>query len=540
VSLVAPRPPYAPVRGVAGAVVATDHKAVAARTLVTAFGFFIAGGVIALLMRWELATPGMQLTSRAGYDELFSMHGSTMIYLFVTPAALALGTYLVPLQVGAAEIAGPRVNLVGYWLFAFGGLLAWSSFLARDGAASAAWTAEFPMSDAANTPGSGMDLWIAGVMCATTGVILLAACQLATIVARRAPGMTMLRLPVFTWTMVVTCLMVLTAFPSLLIAMGGLALDRHGVDVYPGAGGATAYQHLFWFYGHPVVYVMFFPFVGASLEVIATFSGRRVFGYRGVVLSLLAFAALSMAVWGHHMFTTGQVANRYFSLTSTMLAVPAGMEYVAAVGTLIGGALRLRTAMLFALAFFLQFLIGGLTGIYTGSPPLDYHVHDSYFVVAHFHYTLLAGSVFGLFAAVYYWWPKVTGFRLREGLGRLHLALFVIGTNVTFLPMFVLGYDGMPRRVANYRPADGWTTLNLVATGGAFVIAVSVAVFLLNVYVSWLRSEPAGPDPWGGQTLEWATASPPPRLNFTAPLPPVRSAEPLLDLRGVPTPEALP
>jgi cytochrome c oxidase subunit 1 len=540
VSLVAPRPPYAPVRGVAGAVVATDHKAVAARTLVTAFGFFIAGGVIALLMRWELATPGMQLTSRAGYDELFSMHGSTMIYLFVTPAALALGTYLVPLQVGAAEIAGPRVNLVGYWLFAFGGLLAWSSFLARDGAASAAWTAEFPMSDAANTPGSGMDLWIAGVMCATTGVILLAACQLATIVARRAPGMTMLRLPVFTWTMVVTCLMVLTAFPSLLIAMGGLALDRHGVDVYPGAGGATAYQHLFWFYGHPVVYVMFFPFVGASLEVIATFSGRRVFGYRGVVLSLLAFAALSMAVWGHHMFTTGQVANRYFSLTSTMLAVPAGMEYVAAIGTLIGGALRLRTAMLFALAFFLQFLIGGLTGIYTGSPPLDYHVHDSYFVVAHFHYTLLAGSVFGLFAAVYYWWPKVTGFRLREGLGRLHLALFVIGTNVTFLPMFVLGYDGMPRRVANYRPADGWTTLNVVATVGAFVIALSVAVFLLNVYVSWLRSEPAGPDPWGGPTLEWATASPPPRQTFQAPLPPVRSAEPLLDLRGVPTPEALP
>jgi len=278
VTAVAPRPPYAPVRGLAGAIVGTDHKAVAGRTFATAFGFFIAGGVIALLMRWELATPGMQLTSRAGYDELFSMHGSTMIYLFVTPAALALGTYLVPLQVGAAEIAGPRVNLVGYWLFAFGGLLAWSSFLARDGAASAAWTAEFPMSDAANTPGSGMDLWIAGVMCATTGVILLAACQLATIVARRAPGMTMLRLPVFTWTMVVTCLMVLTAFPSLLIAMGGLALDRHGVDVYPGAGGATAYQHLFWFYGHPVVYVMFFPFVGASLEVIATFSGRRVFG----------------------------------------------------------------------------------------------------------------------------------------------------------------------------------------------------------------------------------------------------------------------
>jgi cytochrome c oxidase subunit 1 len=273
--------------------------------------------------------------------------------------------------------------------------------------------------------------------------------------------------------------------------------------------------------------------------VIATFSRRRVFGYKGVVLSLLAFAALSMAVWGHHMFTTGQVANHYFSLTSTMLAVPGGMEYVAAIGTLIGGALLLRTPMLFALCFFLQFLIGGLTGIYVGSPPLDYHVHDSYFVVAHFHYTLLAGSVFGLFAAVYYWWPKVTGFHLRDGLGKLHLALFVLGTNVTFLPMFFLGYDGMPRRVANYTPADGWTTLNVLSTVGAFVIGLSMLVFCLNVLVSWLRAEPAGPDPWGGQTLEWATTSPPPRLNFTAALPPIRSAEPLLDLRGVPAPEAL-
>ena len=533
-SVAAPPRALAPVRGVAGYVVATDHKSVATRTFLTAFAFFFAGGVLALMMRWELATPGLQLTSRAGYDELFSMHGSTMIYLFVTPVALALGTYFVPLQVGAAEIAGPRVNLIGFWLFVFGGLIAWSSFFARAGAASAAWTAEFPMSDAANTPGTGMDLWIAGVMLATAGAILLAACQLATIVARRAPGLTMLRVPVFSWAMLVTCLMVVTAFPSLLLAMGGLLLDRHGVDVYPGAGGATAYQHLFWFYGHPVVYVMFFPFVGASLEVIATFSRRRVFGYRGVVLSLLAFAALSMAVWGHHMFTTGQVSNRYFALTSTMLVVPAGMEYVAAIGTLIGGALLLRTPMLFAIAFFLQFLVGGLSGVYVGSPPLDYHVHDSYFVVAHFHYTLLAGSVFGLFAAVYYWWPKVTGFHLREGLGRVHLALFVLGTNVTFLPMFLLGYDGMPRRIADYRAADGWTTLNVVATAGAFVIALSILVFCVNVLVSWLAQEPAGPDPWGGQTLEWATSSPTPALNFIWPLPPIRSAEPLLELRGGP------
>jgi cytochrome c oxidase subunit 1 len=317
--------------------------------------------------------------------------------------------------------------------------------------------------------------------------------------------------------------------------MGGLVLDRHGVHVYRGAAGATAYQDLFWFYGHPVVYVMFFPFVGASLQVVAALSRRRLFGYKGVALSLLAFAALSMSVWGHHMFTTGQVSNEYFSLTSTMLAVPAGMEYVAVIGTLIGGAIVLRTPMLFALGFFIQFLVGGLTGIYVASPPLDYHVHDSYFVVAHFHYTLLAGSVFGLFAAAYFWWPKVTGHLLREGLGRLHFVVFVIGTNLTFIPQFILGYDGMPRRVADYAASDGWTTGNTVSTVGAFVIALSVAIFALNVLVSWLRPQAAGPDPWGGQTLEWATSSPPPRWNFTEPLPAVRSAEPLLDAREVAT-----
>jgi cytochrome c oxidase subunit 1 len=526
--------PTAPLRGLAGYALGTDHKSVAVRTFCTAFGFFLAGGVLALLMRTELAEPGMQITSRDGYDQMFTMHGSTMIYFFVTPVALALGTYLVPLQIGAAEIAAPRLNLAGYWIFVLGGLIAWSGFLTRNGAGSAAWTAEFPQSGPQGTPGDGMDLWIAGVSLGVLGALILGACVLATIVGRRAPGMTMLRLPVFTWAMFVTCLMVVTAFPSLLVAMGGLLLDRHGVHVYRGAKGATAYQDLFWFYGHPVVYVMFFPFVGASLQVIAALSRRRLFGYKGVALSLLAFAALSMSVWGHHMFTTGQVSNAYFSLTSTMLAVPAGMEYVAAIGTLIGGAILLRTPMLFALGFFLQFLVGGLSGIYVASPPLDYHAHDSYVVVAHFHYTLLAGSVFGLFAAVYFWWPKVTGFLLREGWGKVHFALFVIGTNLTFIPQFIVGYDGMPRRVADYRAADGWTTANAVSTVGAFVVALSVLVFLLNVLVSWLAQRPAGPDPWEAQTLEWATSSPPPRLNFTEPLPPVRSAEPLLDMRGAP------
>jgi cytochrome c oxidase subunit 1 len=537
VSVVAPappRPPYAPLRGIAGTLFATDHKAVAVRTFALAFVFFLGGGVLALLMRTELMAPGMQVTSRAGYDEMFSMHGSTMIYLFVAPVALALGTYFVPLQVGAAEIAAPRVNLLGFWLYALGGLIVWLSWFPRNGAPQGAWTGEYPFSDSTNLPGTGMDLWIVGVALATLGAILWAACQLATIVARRAPGMTLLRMPVFTWTMLATCLMTVASFPSLLGAMGGLLLDRHGVDVFPGAGGAAAYQHLFWFYGHPVVYTMFFPFVGASLEVLATFSRRRVFGYKGVALSLLVFAALSSAVWGHHMFTTGEVSNLYFSLTSHMLAVPAGMEYVAAVGTLIGGALVFRTPMLFALAFFVQFLIGGLTGIYVASPPLDYHAHDTYFVVAHFHYTLFAGSVFGLFAAVYYWWPKVTGWMLGERLGKAHFWLLVVGTHLTFFPMFLLGYDGMPRRVADYASSWGLTDGNLVATIGSYVIALGMLAFVVNLVASWVASRPAGPDPWGGQTLEWATTSPPPRFNFDGPVPPIRSAEPLMDVRGVP------
>jgi cytochrome c oxidase subunit 1 len=342
--------------------------------------------------------------------------------------------------------------------------------------------------------------------------------------------MTMLRLPPFTWTMVASTLMVLTAFPAVVLAMALLIADRHGIDVFRGAGGPAAYQHLFWFYGHPVVYVMFFPFLGAVAEVVSTFSRRRFFGYAIFVVSLLTFAALSMAVWGHHMFTTGQTSNRWFSLTSTALAVPAGLEYVALLGTMIGGALILRTPMLFALGFLAQFLVGGLSGIWVASPPLDYQAHESYIVVAHFHYTLMAGSVFGLFAGVYYWFPKVTGRLLGERLGRAHFWLLALGTNMTFLPMFFLGQDGMPRRVADYARSEGWQTLNTVATVGSWVVALGLLAFAANVALTFLRTPDAGPDPWDAQTLEWATSSPPPHGNF-ATLPPVRSAQPLLDAK---------
>jgi cytochrome c oxidase subunit 1 len=355
----------------------------------------------------------------------------------------------------------------------------------------------------------------------------------------RAPGMTMLRLPVFTWSTVATNLMIVGAFPSLLVALGLMIAGRMAPSAVIHNVWNIGYQHLFWFYAHPVVYVMFFPFVGAVAEVLSTFSRRPFFGYKPTVVSLLAFAGLSMSVWGHHMFTTGQVANDYYSLTSIALLIPAGLEYFGMVGTIVGGSLVFRAPMLFALAFIPQFLIGGLTGIMVGTPVVDYHVTDSYFVVAHLHYVLFAGSAFGLFAAVYFWFPKATGMMLDERLGKLHFWLAVAGANLTFLPMFGLGYLGMPRRVSTYSPFDGFGRLNLLASIGAGILALSMAVFAVNIIGTLNRralhgSEHQAPDdPWEGHTLEWATSSPPPSLNFTPehPLPPIGSFAPLLDLR---------
>jgi cytochrome c oxidase subunit 1 len=376
-----------------------------------------------------------------------------------------------------------------------------------------------------------MDLWVLGVGVATLGELLIGACVLATALHRRTPDMTLKRMPVFTWTMVATCLMVCFAFPVLVVTMALLWVDRQFGGVFSaGADGPVAYQHLFWFYGHPVVYVMFFPFVGAVAEVFATFAGRRFFGYSLFIFSILAFAALSTSVWAHHMFTTGRVTNRYFAFTTTLVAIPAGIEYFDLLGTLWRGRIRFSVPFLFGAGFLVQFLVGGLTGIWVASPPLDYHANNSYFVVAHFHYTLFAGSAFGLFAALYYWWPKVTGVLLREGLGKLHFWLLVVGTHLTFFPMFLLGQDGMTRRIADYPRSAGWGTLNLLETIGSFVIALAVLAFLVNVWVSRRRPRAAGPDPWDGQTLEWATSSPPPPHNFDV-VPPVRSYAPLYDLK---------
>jgi len=514
-------------RGVAW-LAATDHKKTAAKVGVASLFFFLLSGLLALTMRAELAQPGLQFVSDHTYDELFTMHGSGMIYLFLTPAALGLGLYLVPLQVGAAEIAAPRLALFGFWLYLCGGIAMYSGFLTNNGAGSDTWTATIPLSNSSGTPGVGMDLWVIGVGLAVFGSLAIAVTILLTILRLRAPGMTMLRLPVFTWTMLATTFMVVASFPVLVVAMGLLLAERHLGGVFTGSTGSVVYQHLFWFYGHPVVYVMFFPFVGAVAESVATFSRKRFFGYRALIVSLLFFTALSMAVWGHHMFITGAVKNQYYSLTSTMLAVPAGIEYLDLIGTMVGGAIVFRAPMLFALGFITQFLIGGLTGIIVASPPLDYHVNGSYFVVAHFHYTLFAGSLFGLLAGFHYWWPKATGAMLRERLSKASFWVLVLGANLTFFPMFFLGYDGMPRRVADYEPKFG--DLNLLSSIGAGVIALGILMVLVNMVISLRRRVPAGNDPWGAQTLEWWTSSPPPRDNFTS-LPEITSYAPLLDRR---------
>jgi cytochrome c oxidase subunit 1 len=513
-----------------GWVGSTDHKRIGLRVATYSFGFFLLSGAFALVMRTELARPGLQIVSENTYNELFTMHGSGMFFLVMAPLALALGIYFVPLQIGASDIAWPRLALIGDWLIPLGGVTMFSGFLTDHGAAKDGWTAFAPLSDLSRSPGYGMDLWIFGGLLATAGVMLLAISVLTTIIRFRAPGMTMLRLPVFTWSMVATCLLVIASFPALIVALSLLFVDRHFSGVYEGASGPVLYQHLFWFYGHPVVYVIFFPFIGAVAEVVAVFSRRRFFGYHALVLSLLVFAALSMSVWAHHMFATGRVTNQYFSLTSTILLVPAGVEYFDLIGTMIGGSILLSSAMLFAVGFIVLFLIGGLTGIIVASPPLDYHVHDTYFVVGHFHYTIFAGSLFGFFAAVYYWYPKVTGRMLREGLGKLQFVLYFIGANLTFFPMLVSGYEGMPRRVADYENIHDLSLMNMLSTIGAFTIALGTLVFLWNLRVSSRTPVPAGNDPWEGHTLEWWTTSPPPPHNFDS-LPPVRSYTPLYDRR---------
>jgi cytochrome c oxidase subunit I len=521
-----------PSRGLVTWLTTTDHKRIGILYLATSFGFFLIGGVLALLMRAELTTPGIQLTDSQTYNQLFTIHGTVMIFLFVAPFGIGLGNYLLPLQVGAPDMAFPRLNALSYWLFLGGGLTILGGFLTGGGAAAAGWTGYAPLSELRYTPGLGVDLWIVGLLLTSASSIMGAVNFLTTAFLYRAPGMTMWRLPLFTWTILVTSLLILISFPPLATAFAMLLVDRRlGGQLFDPAGGGSPvlYQHLFWFLGHPEVYVMVLPFFGVISEVVPVFSRKPLFGYTGMVLATLAIAGLSMGVWAHHMFTTGAVSNPFFAGMSFLIAVPTGIKFFNWIGTMWRGQLSFPTPMLFALGFLLNFLIGGVTGVMVASPPIDFGAQDTYFVVAHFHYTIMGGSVFGIFAAIYFWWPKVFGRRLREGPGRASFALMFLGFNVTFFSMFFLGLEGMPRRVVDYLPSDGWTGLNVAATAGSALLGLGVLATVANMWLS-RRGQRSGDDPWEGNSLEWATSSPPPEHNFEA-LPPIRSERPVRDLR---------
>ena len=531
-TVTAPARPDTLGRKIVKVITTTDHKMIGTLYLATSFGFFIFGGILALLMRAELGAPGSQIVSDETYNQLFTMHGTIMLLLFATPLFVGFANWIMPLQIGSPDVAFPRLNMFSYWLFLFGGLIAASGFLAPGGAASFGWFGYAPLSNAVHSPGIGGDLWIMGLYIAGLGTILGAVNFVTTIFTMRAPGMTMFRMPIFTWNILVTSLLVLIAFPILAGALLMLEADRRlGANVFDAAnGGAILWQHLFWFFGHPEVYIIALPFFGIVTEVLPVFSRKPVFGYIGLVAATLGIAVLSVAVWAHHMFVTGAVDLAFFSFMTFLIAVPTGVKFFNWIGTMWGGSLSFDTPLIFSLGFLTTFLFGGLTGVILASPPLDFQVSDSYFVVAHFHYVVFGTVVFAMFAGFYYWWPKWTGRMLDERLGKMHFWLLFIGFHLTFLVQHWLGIEGMPRRYADYSSADGFTVLNQVSTIGAFLLGASTLPFIWNVWKTRRAPKVEANDPWGwGRSLEWATSSPPPRHNFAS-LPRIRSESPAFDL----------
>jgi cytochrome c oxidase subunit I len=510
----------------------TDHKMIGKMYLVTAFMFFLAGGFMALLMRGELARPGLQFLSLEQYNQLFTMHGTIMLLFFATPMVFAFANLVLPLQIGAPDVSFPRLNAFSYWLYLFGALTATAGFVTPTGAADFGWYAYAPLSDATNSPGVGGDLWFVGLAISGLGTILGAVNMITTVVTLRAPGMTMFRMPIFTWNILFTSFLVLLAFPILTAALFGMLADRKlGAQIFVADnGGAILWQHLFWFFGHPEVYIVALPFFGIVTEVIPVFSRKPLFGYKGMVGATIAIAALSATVWAHHMFATGAVLLPFFSFLSYLIAIPTGIKFFNWIGTMWRGSISFETPMLWAIGFLVTFLLGGLTGVILASPPLDFHLNDSYFLVAHFHYVLFGTIVFAVFSGIYFWFPKFTGRYLDERLGKLHFWGTFIGFQATFLVQHWLGAEGMPRRYADYLPGDGFTTLNTVSTIGAFLLGISTLPFLWNVYRSYKYGEVVtADDPWGhGNSLEWATSCPPPRHNFTV-MPRIRSERPAFE-----------
>jgi cytochrome c oxidase subunit I+III len=512
-----------------------DHKSIAKRYIVTAFVFFTLAGLEAATMRAQLARPENTVLGPDAYNQFFTMHGVTMMFLFAVPIMEAMGLYLVPLMIGARNVAFPRLNAYGYWVYLAGGLFLYTMFFLNTGP-DVGWFGYPPLSGPEFSPGKRADVYAQAITFTEIAALVGAVELIVTIFKNRAPGMSLNRMPLFVWAMLVQAFMVLFAMPWVATVTQFLAMDRLVATHFfnPAEGGdALLWQHLFWFFGHPEVYIIFVPALGFVSSIVATFSRRPVFGYPVMVLSMVATGFLGFGLWVHHMFATGipQLGQSFFTAASMMIAIPSGIQIFCWIATIWAGRPRFTVPFLFVLGFVVLFIIGGFTGVMVASIPFDQQVHDTYFVVAHFHYVLVGGAVFPLFAAFYYWFPKVTGRMLSERLGRWNFWLFFIGVNLTFFPMHQLGLEGMPRRIYTYLPESGWGDLNLLATIGAVTIASSMVLFVINVAVSLRRGILAGDDPWIGETLEWATSSPPRHYNF-AHIPVVESRSPMWEQTG--------
>ncbi|GAC1566740.1 MAG: hypothetical protein NVS3B14_10570 [Ktedonobacteraceae bacterium] len=519
-----------------------DHKKIGIMYMVTAFFFFLVGGVEALLVRTQLAVPNGNVLTNDQYNQVFTMHGTTMIFLFVMPMLTGFGNYIVPLMIGARDMAYPRLNAFGYWVLLFGGLFLNVSFLFGQ-APNAGWFSYAPLTEVTCgingvlcTPGLNMDFWALGILMLGVSSIAGSLNFVVTILRLRAPGMTINRMPLFTWMTLVTAFLLLFALPSVTAAAILLLLDRHlGTHFFQaGAGGdPLLWQHLFWSFGHPEVYILILPAFGIISEVLPVFSRKPIFGYTFIAWSGVAIGFLSFTVWAHHMFAVGLplVAQAFFATSTTLIAIPTAVKIFNWIATIYGGKVRFTVSMMFGIGFIAMFLIGGLNGAALAVVPFDYQVTDTYFVVAHLHYVLFGGTVFGIFAGIYYWFPKMSGRKLNERLGQVHFWLTLIGVNLTFFPMHILGLLGMPRRVYTYAGNLGWNELNLLATIGAFTIAISIMLFLWNFIITLRSGEKAGDDPWDAYTLEWDTTSPPRPYNFEV-IPTVRSRRPFYDKKN--------